>query len=154
MISTRVKDVDIQADASRAIASLMPHLSVSAQVRDGVVTVSGNTATAAAAGNICARLRQVSGVVAVVDGIVDDDALQRLVRATIAEQPSAGEIRKSHVVMGAVYVDWDSRDLAAEVSVREALLRVAGVRVVINGSWSRSQEVERALRRLGPIRNS
>jgi hypothetical protein len=154
MIAAPVRDADIQAEATRVLASLMPGLPLSVQVHDGVVMVGGNVATACTAANICARLRQVSGVVDVVDRIVDDDNLQRLVRATIAEQPSAGEIRKSHVVMGAVYVDWDSRDLAAEVSVREALLRVAGVRVVINGSWSRSQEVERALRRLGPIRNS
>lgn len=154
MITTPVRDVDIQAEVTRVLASLMPGLPLSVQVHDGVVTVGGNVATACAAANICARLRQIAGVVDVVDRIIDDDNLQRLVAAAIAEQPSAGDIRKSHVVMGAVYVDWDSRDLAAEVSVREALLRVPGVRAVVNGSWSRSQEVERALRRLGPTRNS
>lgn len=154
MITAPVRDADIQAEAARVLASLMPGLPLGVQVRDGVVMVSGNVATACTAASICARLRQVPAVVDVVDRIVDDDNLQRLVRATIAQQPSAGDIRKSHVVMGAVYVDWDSRDLAADVSVREALLRVPGVRAVINGSWSRSQEVERTLRRLGPIRNS
>jgi hypothetical protein len=121
-------------------------------VHDGVVTVGGNVATACAAPNICARLRKVPGVVNVIDRIIDDDNLQRLVRTTIAEQAMASGIRKSHVVMGTVYVDWNARDPAADVRVREALLLVPGVRAVINGSWSSSQGVERALLRLGPAR--
>src|SRR5205823_3113668 len=154
VIAAPSRDPEIQAEANRALANVAgspvadPALRVS--VLDGIVTVSGSTATASAAANICARLRQVPGVVGVIDRIVDDDSLQRLVKPAILEHPRAANIRKSHVVMGTIYLDWDMRDPDGEHGVREVLLRVPGVRAVIHGSWSRSQEAEQALRRLGP----
>ncbi len=141
-------DADILAQARRALAATraaaIPEIPVRASVVDGTITVTGNAATSASAADLCARLSQIPGVKDVVDRIVDDDSLQSLVRAVIGgdERPASG-VRKTHVVMGTVYVDWNVRDVKCEHDLREALLRVPGVRAVVHGDWSRLQEAER-----------
>ena len=143
-------NADILADARRALgetsAGAISALPVRASVVDGIITVSGNVAMSATSAEICHQLRQIPGVSDVVDRIVDDDSLQKLVRTVIAaDDRVSGGVRKAHVLLGTVYVDWDVRDVRCQHDLREALLRVPGVRAVVHGHWSRLQDADRAL---------
>jgi len=152
-------DADILAEARRALAATsaaaLPELPVRVSVLDGTIILTGNAATSGRAADICARLRQISGVRDVVDRIVDDDSLHTLVRAVIAgNERACSRVRKVHVVMGTVYVDWHVREMKCEAGLREALLRVPGVRAVVHGDWSRLHNLERALSKASPRSSS